>query len=216
MSVSNDNVGNTKSSNSASNNWLNKQNTQNTFAHRMLTKMGWSEGEGLGRSRQGISDNITAVKRQGESLGIGASIDVHGGEGYAKTRDGFVNVLEQLKQTHRTKTDAKDEKKKRSKKKKSSSADNGKSRKAGDTEKSKKSKKSKSSKITLAQNKVTAGHAAKWRAAKDLSTKSAADMAAIFGTHDVSEMLTSSMKQKKKSKKSKVVEESVECIPVQA
>merc|ERR1712226_198802 len=47
----------------------------------------------------------------------------------------------------------------------------------GTAKKSKKKKK----KLVLAKNKVTAGHSRKMREAKDLTTKSESDMAAIFG-----------------------------------
>jgi len=42
-------------------------------------------------------------------------------------------------------------------------------------------KKKKKKKLVLAKNKVTAGHSRKMREAKDLTTKSESDMAAIFG-----------------------------------
>ena len=47
--------------------------------------------------------------------------------------------------------------------------------------KEKKKKKQRSKGLVLAQNRVSAGHARKMRDAKDLSTKSQEDMAAIFG-----------------------------------
>ena len=185
----------------------------------MLTKMGWSEGQGLGREHQGMSNSIKAVRRQGEALGIGASIDVHGGSGFEKTRDGFVNVLDRLKEQYQQPHDSSDnddnavEVKRKKSKKKSSNNKNKTIKKSSSSNSSSKTKKSSSSRskstLTLAQNKVTAGHAAKWREAKDLSQKSAADMAAVFGTSvtNVSVMFTTfsndsaSTKKKKKKKK---------------
>jgi len=79
-------------------------------------------------------------------------------------------------------------------------------------EKSKKKKKKrkteKKSGMTLAQNKVAAGHAAKMRSAKDLSTKSKEDLAAIFGTTEVDVMLTKSTATVKKSKRKRSKESS--------
>ncbi|XP_031375272.1 SURP and G-patch domain-containing protein 1-like protein [Punica granatum] len=40
--------------------------------HRLLSKMGWKEGEGLGSSRSGIADPIMAGEVKKDNLGIGA------------------------------------------------------------------------------------------------------------------------------------------------
>ncbi|KAI3824760.1 hypothetical protein L1987_06231 [Smallanthus sonchifolius] len=41
--------------------------------HRLLSKMGWKEGEGLGSSRSGIADPIMAGNVKKDNLGVGAS-----------------------------------------------------------------------------------------------------------------------------------------------
>lgn len=41
--------------------------------HRLLSKMGWKEGEGLGSSRSGIADPIKAGNVKIDNLGVGAS-----------------------------------------------------------------------------------------------------------------------------------------------
>ncbi|KAI3774131.1 hypothetical protein L1987_48675 [Smallanthus sonchifolius] len=41
--------------------------------HRLLSKMGWKEGEGLGSSRSGIADPIMAGNVKKDHLGVGAS-----------------------------------------------------------------------------------------------------------------------------------------------
>ena len=130
---------------------------KSSFGHRMLAKMGWEEGKGLGKNKQGTVNNLRAVKRA-ESLGIGATTDLHGDEGFHVTKNNFLGVLERLKQEHDT---GKMDKKKKKKRKKKATKD--------------------SEGITLAQNRVNAGHARKMRESKDLSKKSKEDMAAIFG-----------------------------------
>lgn len=127
----------------------------------LLKKMGWSEGTGLGKRRQGSAVALRAVKRA-DSLGIGASTDMQGTSGWEATNNSFVSVLEGLKQHHggdcsSSETDGKKKKKKRK------------------TQTKKKD-------LVLARNKVTAGHARKMRESKCLKSKSDHDMAAIFGT----------------------------------
>ena len=127
----------------------------------LLKKMGWSEGTGLGKRRQGSAVALRAVKRA-DSLGIGASTDMQGTSGWECTNNAFASVLDSLKQHHgrdcsSTTDDTKKKKKKRT-------------------------KQTKQKDLVLAKNKVTAGHARKMRESKCLKSKSDHDMAAIFGT----------------------------------
>jgi Pin2-interacting protein X1 len=132
----------------------------------LLKKMGWSEGEGLGKNRQGTAVALRAVKRA-DSLGIGASTtDMQGVSGWESTTDGFASVLKGLKQHHGSNSSSS-----------SSDASDGNNKK-----KNKKRKTMKSNELVLARNKVTAGHSRKMREAKCLKNKSDYDMAAIFGT----------------------------------
>ncbi|XP_009757640.1 SURP and G-patch domain-containing protein 1-like protein [Nicotiana tabacum] len=43
------------------------------IGHKLLSKMGWKEGEGLGSSKSGIADPITAGNVKSNNLGVGAS-----------------------------------------------------------------------------------------------------------------------------------------------
>ncbi len=129
-----------------------------SFGQRMLKKMGWTEGKGLGKNEEGTSTNLRAVKRE-ENLGIGAKTDLFGDDGFSKTSNNFHGVLATLHAEHGNGSNKKDSKKKKSKKKQSK--DDG--------------------SLTLSKNLVTAGHARKMRESKDLSKKSKEDMAAVFG-----------------------------------
>ena len=57
---------------------VNKEISENNIGHKMLAKMGWKSGEGLGKSQQGIAEPVT-VQVHGKSKGLGfgptASID---------------------------------------------------------------------------------------------------------------------------------------------
>ncbi len=137
---------------------------KSSFGQRMLMKMGWKEGKGLGKNQEGRNTNLRAVKRE-EGLGIGAKTDTFGDDGFSKTSKNFHGVLANLHAEHGIGkaggSSSKNESKKSKKSKKKQSKDEG--------------------SLTLSQKRVTAGHARKMRESKDLSKKSKEDMAAIFG-----------------------------------
>ena len=139
---------------------------KSAFGQRMLKKMGWTEGKGLGKNQQGTNTNLRAIRRE-EGLGIGAKTDTFGDDGFSKTSKNFHGVLATLQAEHRegNKSGKKSKKNKKKKKETSKELQNNDS----------------SSSLTLSQKRVTAGHAKKMRKSKDLTTKSKEDMAAIFG-----------------------------------
>lgn len=135
------------------------------FGHRMLSKMGWKQGQGLGKDRTGSSTHLRGVRRADETLGLGATTDAHGGDGWSRTNEGFRGVLQNLREQHGTTT--------------TTGGNDDDEPETSRSESRKKSKRTKS--LTLARNRVSAGHARKMREAKNLSTKSREDVAAIFG-----------------------------------
>lgn len=136
------------------------------FGQKMLSKMGWSDGQGLGKNGQGNNLHLRAIRRAEETQGIGVTIDNTGSNGWDKTNTNFQSILTSLQQNHIPNNDDDDDDNDNKKKKK----------------KSKNGKRKKKTDLILAQNRVTTGHSKKWRNAKDLSTKSREDIAAIFGT----------------------------------
>ena len=165
----------------------NKEWRANNVGSKLLQKMGWKEGEGVGKRNKSNTTSLRALKRQ-EGLGLGAKKDSEGGN--SESANHFASVLANLQAHHNptTTTTTTTTKDKPPKKKKS---------------------KTKKQKLTLPQNKVTAGHARKMRQAK-FGKKSAEDMACIFGNKEVARQLQAEINQvvveptmSRKKKKSK-------------
>jgi hypothetical protein len=136
---------------------------KNNIGANLLQKMGWQEGQGLGKNGGSVVA-LRAVKRQ-DGLGIGAKMNSEGGK--SESTNHFAAVLANLQTHHQP------------------------------------NKQSKKGKLVLPQNKVTAGHAQKMRAAK-FGEKSADDMACIFGNRDVFlELKGTETTEKPKKKKKK-------------
>mmetsp|Transcript_24049 Transcript_24049/g.33789 ORF Transcript_24049/g.33789 Transcript_24049/m.33789 type:complete len:253 (-) Transcript_24049:166-924(-) len=162
----------------ASEDTRNSEWTKSNKGLSLLSKMGWTEGQGLGKRKQGTAHALRAVRRLDDSLGIGASgSDITGSQGWDTNVDNFASVLSNLQSQHGSGTEnaaatetSKEESSSFSKKKKSKK------------DKKRKSSKKSNNELVLARNKVNAGHARKMRAAKDLNDKSEHDLAAIFGT----------------------------------
>ena len=147
-------------------NTVDKRNTEwrdNNIGSKLLGKMGWKEGSGIGLRNKNVTA-LRAVKRQ-VGLGIGAKRQSEAGP--SESTGTFAAVLANLKSHHGGHSEDDDDEKKKKKKSKKD-----------------KKKKSKKGGLMLPQNKVLAGHSRKMREAK-FGTKSQHDLACIFGNTDV-------------------------------
>ena len=142
------------------------RNDTSSFGYKMLQKMGWSEGKGLGKKEDGRVENIKVLRRT-DTRGVGQEVNLTGAAGWDAHSQGFNSLLTQL----------------------SKSADDGKA--ATKKEKKKKSKDGKKEKKPKATkdpdrprpvrrlNRVVSR--SRMLKQKDISQYSAADMAAILG-----------------------------------
>ncbi|XP_048386265.1 PIN2/TERF1-interacting telomerase inhibitor 1 isoform X2 [Stegostoma tigrinum] len=123
-------------------------NDESRFGKKMLEKMGWSKGKGLGAREQGFTENIK-VQIKNDTAGLGAAKDHE--DNWIAHQDEFNQLLSELNACHKH---------------------NG-SHVAEDKTAFSLEEKSKSSKKRVHYQKFTKG--------KDLSSRSATDLACIFG-----------------------------------
>ncbi|KAE8605476.1 hypothetical protein XENTR_v10015156 [Xenopus tropicalis] len=126
---------------------------ESKFGQKMLEKMGWSKGKGLGAKEQGSTDHIK-VQVKNNTLGLGASINYE--DNWLSHQDDFNQILAELNNCHGTEseeTPAEQEKKSFSLEEKSKSS----------------------------RKRV---HYMKFAKGKDLSCRSATDLACIFGKRE--------------------------------
>lgn len=71
------------------------KNDKTKFGFKMLEKMGWTEGKGLGKNEDGVSEHVRVTKKS-NNLGLGATRDQTGAAGWASTALSFNGVLEAL------------------------------------------------------------------------------------------------------------------------
>ena len=102
----------------------------------LLQKMGWKEGQGIGKRANTNTTALRALRRQ-EGLGLGAKIENQGGD--SDRSDPFTSVLKNLQAHHEPLVGE---------------------------QPSKSKSRSKEAQLTLAQNRVNAGYARKRREAK--------------------------------------------------
>jgi Pin2-interacting protein X1 len=151
----------------------NQEWRKSNVGSKMLEKMGWTEGKGIGK-RNVNKTSLRAVKRQ-DGLGIGAKRQSEGGP--SESTGTFAAVLANLKAHHgnsNSNGDSTDKKSTKASKKEAKKAAKFAAKKAA----------RKKHKLSLPQNKVVAGYARKMRAAK-FGVKSAQDLACIFGNTEV-------------------------------
>ncbi|XP_069742719.1 PIN2/TERF1-interacting telomerase inhibitor 1 isoform X2 [Narcine bancroftii] len=127
------------------NNW---KNDESRFGLKMLEKMGWSKGKGLGAHEQGTTENIK-VQIKNNTVGLGATKNHE--DNWIAHQDEFNELLSKLNDCH---------------------GQNG-STSTEDKTMFSLEEKSKSSKKRVHYQKYTKG--------KDLSSRSATDLACVFG-----------------------------------
>uniref|UniRef100_A0A7S4D8K4 PinX1-related protein 1 n=1 Tax=Heterosigma akashiwo TaxID=2829 RepID=A0A7S4D8K4_HETAK len=92
------------------------KNDKTGFGFRMLSKMGWSEGKGLGKNEDGNSSHIIVSKKT-DALGLGCDKDTIGNSGWSSSIQSFTDVLAQLNAKYGSaEKDSKKKKKKSTKK----------------------------------------------------------------------------------------------------
>ncbi|GAA6111036.1 PIN2/TERF1-interacting telomerase inhibitor 1 [Tachysurus ichikawai] len=72
-------------------------NDESKFGQKMLERMGWSKGKGLGKSEQGATEHIK-VKVKNNSLGLGTAINHE--DNWIAHQDDFNQLLADLNNCH--------------------------------------------------------------------------------------------------------------------
>ncbi|CBJ48456.1 conserved unknown protein [Ectocarpus siliculosus] len=62
------------------------KNDKSKFGLKMMQKMGWTEGKGLGKNEDGVSEHVK-VSKKSNNLGLGATHDSSGAAGWASAAD---------------------------------------------------------------------------------------------------------------------------------
>mmetsp|Transcript_53045 Transcript_53045/g.120906 ORF Transcript_53045/g.120906 Transcript_53045/m.120906 type:complete len:213 (+) Transcript_53045:147-785(+) len=70
-------------------------NDTSGFGHKMLLKMGWKQGKGLGKEETGMTEHVKVTKRV-DARGLGAELDATGNSGWVETQQSFTGVLQAL------------------------------------------------------------------------------------------------------------------------
>lgn len=69
------------------------------FGYKMLVKMGWSAGKGVGKELQGQAAHVK-IARRSENLGVGCSLKQAEVQGWSNTAAGFADVLKTLNKSY--------------------------------------------------------------------------------------------------------------------
>ena len=81
----------------------NKSWSEGSIGAKLLGKLGWTEGQGLGRNKQGTSHALVAIRRA-DGVGLGATSNDQDTTGWKDTNDNFASVLRNLQSEHATAT----------------------------------------------------------------------------------------------------------------
>ena len=169
---------------------------KNGLGYRLLRKMGWTDGKGLGANLDGATKHVqfTACK---DNLGIGAELNYE--DKWIEQTASFDDLLKKLNDTNQIPAEAPENKKrskKKKKEKKETEDEKNKIKKKSEKEKKKKSKKEKKSEktskcntehsiqLTKESNTIEFNHLAhrqKYIRNKSVRQYSVQDLKAIFG-----------------------------------
>ncbi|CAM9850159.1 unnamed protein product [Ectocarpus sp. 8 AP-2014] len=168
------------------------KNDKSKFGLKMMQKMGWTEGKGLGKNEDGVSEHVK-VSKKSNNLGLGATHDSSGAAGWASAAVSFNGVLETLGKAYgggadvggkaKTKGDKRTKKKlkkaeKKKKKKKQTAKDD---EDAADSSSSSSSSSEGGPAMTAAQAASSCPSRARRVRSKDVKGFSAAELRAILG-----------------------------------
>ncbi|CAB1098844.1 unnamed protein product [Ectocarpus sp. CCAP 1310/34] len=164
------------------------KNDKSKFGLKMMQKMGWTEGKGLGKNEDGVSEHVKVAKKS-NNLGLGATRDSSGAAGWASAAVSFNGVLETLGKAYGGGADvggkAKMKGDKRTKKKLKKAEKKKKKQTAKDDEDAAESSSSSSSEggpaMTAAQAASSCPSRARRVRSKDVKGFSAAELRAILG-----------------------------------
>ncbi|KAL9655213.1 hypothetical protein ABK040_008988 [Willaertia magna] len=92
------------------------------FGFKLLEKMGWKEGDGLGKKRDGMTEHVKAVWKT-DTTGLGAKEETKKKRTVSDKTSSFSDVLNKLKEQYNTVDNVDDNKEKKKKKKKESKKD---------------------------------------------------------------------------------------------
>ncbi|KAI9919074.1 hypothetical protein PsorP6_011673 [Peronosclerospora sorghi] len=148
------------------------------FGFKMLVKMGWSAGKGVGKDLQGQASHVK-IARRSNNLGVGCSLKQAEVQGWSETAGGFADVLKTLNESYGRKPVSDDDSNDASRinKKQSKKVKKEKKSKKEKKKKTKKSKKSGVEKATVSRRL----HYRKRQTTKDARNYGSTEMAAILG-----------------------------------
>ncbi|KAJ0397723.1 hypothetical protein P43SY_007191 [Pythium insidiosum] len=154
------------------------------FGYKMLVKMGWAAGKGVGKNLQGQATHVK-IERRSESLGVGCSLKQAEVQGWSNTAQGFAQVLQSLNKTYggAKSDDSTDDEESSSEKSKKPKKEK-KAKKEKKTKKEKKAKKDKSESGKKVGSATTLSRRIVYHKRlrnKNAKSYDAADMSAILG-----------------------------------